>query len=393
MNVLDSSMAYRAICSVNAGLLAYCKFLSANDTGNTGAHQAGIYIAKSAISILFNEPGNKGQNLDRLVSIIWQDDFTTKSRFIYYGRETRDEYRITRFGQEFPYLKPNHTGDLFVLIKMNEDEYKGYVLETEEDINNFLEAFNIGPTDTGTLIQKETLRAETKLDMKFAEYISSLCVDFPISSDMSATARQLFNMVNNHEENITLNPDLELISWVDAEFRLFRRLELERYGHLILQGFSSMEQFVEVANTVLNRRKSRAGKSLENHLSAIFDGNELKYSAQPVTEGNKRPDFLFPSQKAYHDSNYPTEDLIFLGAKTTCKDRWRQIINEANRIRVKHLFTLQQGISPQQMDEMAEEKIILIVPKQYINTYPKEKRDCIWTLKKFIDYAKEKSGV
>ena len=62
-----------------------------------------------------------------------------------------------------------------------------------------------------------------------------------------------------------------------------------------------MDEFVRVANVVLNRRKSRAGKSLEHHLSAIFDGNGIEYSSQAVTEGNKKPDFLFPSQEAYHD--------------------------------------------------------------------------------------------
>jgi hypothetical protein len=162
---------------------------------------------------------------------------------------------------------------------------------------------------------------------------------------------------------------------------------------MVMQGFSSIEHFLEVANTVLNRRKSRAGKSLENHLSAIFEGNELVFASQPFTEGNKRPDFLFPSQDAYRDIRFPEGKLIFLGAKTTCKDRWRQVINEANRIRVKHLFTLQQGISPQQLDEMTEENVKLVVPKQYINTYPKEYRDSIWTLKDFIDFVKETEGI
>lgn len=111
-----------------------------------------------------------------------------------------------------------------------------------------------------------------------------------------------------------------------------------------------------------------------------------------TTLGNKRPDFIFPDETAYHDLSFPTDKLIFLGAKTTCKDRWRQIINEANRIERKHLFTLQQGISAQQLKEMAGERITLVVPQPYIDTYPKEKRDEIWSLKKFIAYAKEKTG-
>lgn len=384
--------AFKAIQAVNNGQLAYCKFLSANDTGDTGAHQAGIYIAKPAISILFDAPGVKGGNRDKHVKIRWQDDFVTDGRFIYYGNGTRNEYHITRFGRGFPYLKPEHTGDLFVFVKMSEDDYSGYVLETEDKINAFLDAFGMSPTDTGTLIQKDALKSATRADIEIQRFIAMLKADFPASAEMSGMARDIFHTVYNHMENITRNPDKQLISWIEMEYRLFRSIEFVRYGDMITKGFASVEQFIEVANIVLNRRKSRAGRSLEHHLAAMFDGNALRYTAQPRTEGNKRPDFIFPDETAYHDMSFPTGKLIFLGAKTTCKDRWRQIINEANRIDHKHLFTLQQGISAQQLEEMAGERITLVVPQPYIETYPKEKRDGIWSLKKFITYAGEKTG-
>ena len=40
------SFAEQAINAVSKGQLSFCKFLSANDTGLTGGHQAGIYISK-----------------------------------------------------------------------------------------------------------------------------------------------------------------------------------------------------------------------------------------------------------------------------------------------------------------------------------------------------------
>ena len=149
-----------------------------------------------------------------------------------------------------------------------------------------------------------------------------------------------------------------------------------------------------MANIVLNRRKSRAGKSLENHLAAIFDGNRLEYSAQAVTEGNKKPDFIFPSKEAYHDIKFPTDKLVSLAAKTTCKDRWRQILNEADRLKgkPKYLFTLQQGISSAQMDEMHEENVVLVVPQPYIKTYPADRQNRIMTLLQFIQYLKVMEG-
>lgn len=390
---MDSvSNAVKAIEAVNSGEIAYCKFLSANDTGDTGAHQAGIYIAKNAISILFDDAGKKGENKEKFVKIQWQNDFSTDSRFIYYGKGTRNEYRITRFDRGFPYLKTEHTGDLFVLVKRSKEDYSGYVLETEDEINEFLAAFGMSPADTGSIIQKSDITSETKTDLAMMQFIETLTSDFPTSVEMSATARKIYNAIYDHEENIILNPDKELISWVGMEYSLFRKIEYVRYGDQISRGFSSVDQFIEVANAVLNRRKSRAGKSLEHHLAAVFDGNSMRYEPQPITEGNKRPDFLFPGSKEYHNSVFPSDQLIFLGAKTTCKDRWRQVINEADRIRVKHLFTLQQGISTQQLDEMEAAQVILVVPEPYIGTYPKEKRDSIWTLRKFIEYAKEKTS-
>jgi hypothetical protein len=156
-----------------------------------------------------------------------------------------------------------------------------------------------------------------------------------------------------------------------------------------------VDEFVMMANKVLNRRKSRAGKSLEHHLAAIFDGNDIRYTAQAVTEGNKRPDFIFPSEEDYHNAEFSIEKLCSLAAKTTCKDRWRQVLNEADRFtgRNKYLCTMQQGISAAQMDEMAAEKVILVVPKDYIKTYPEDRRDRIWTISKFVEYVREMEGL
>ena len=187
------------------------------------------------------------------------------------------------------------------------------------------------------------------------------------------------------------NPDKKIIEWINVEYSLFRAIEQSRYGSVVNAGFSSVEEFVKLANTVLNRRKSRAGKSLEHHLEAIFDANKIRYTSQAVTEGNKKPDFIFPSQEAYQDINFATEKLVSLAAKTTCKDRWRQVLNEANRLRDKDKFlcTLQQGVSPAQMDEMQEEQVILVVPKPYISSYPKDRQDRIWTISRFVKYVKE----
>ena len=388
----DSMLAIQAALK---GQAVFCKFLAANDTGSTGAHQAGIYISKPSIPILFDEPGVKGENKEKWVKVKWHDDFETDTRFIYYGQGTRNEYRITNFGRGFPFLRPEYTGALFVFVKCDDENYQGFVLNTEEDINQFLDAFGISPTETNRLIETSLVRPEEHEKVAIEEFISSLTVDFPSSEEMSAAARRIQDTVFDHQEFIRTNPDRKLLDWTDAEYRLFRALEYARYGEMISNGFASVEDFIATANQVLNRRKSRAGKSLEHHLSAIFDGNGLQYQEQAITEGNKKPDFLFPSQEAYHNPVFPADKLISLAAKTTCKDRWRQVINEADRLRGKDKFlcTLQQGISAAQMDEMQAEQVVLVVPKPYIATYPRERQDRIWTLDKFVCYVREVEGL
>lgn len=368
---------------------AFCKFLSANDAGATGAHQAGILISLKASSMLFRENLQNENILKRVVKIKWNNDFSTDSCFTYYS--SKKELRITQFGKGFPFLKPENTGALFVLTKESDDDYNGYFLEREQEIDEFLNTFNISPTDTNNIIDTLEAPAEVREKSIIQEYISNFRVEFPASEVMSYVARHVHRRIYGHADYSVSNPDNVIIEWTNMEYKLFRYLEHERYNDVITKGFKSVDEFVSMANMVLNRRKSRAGKSLEHHLAAIFDDNQIVYTSQAVTEGKKRPDFIFPSEEDYHNMSFPVDKLASLAAKTTCKDRWRQVINEADRLRdkPKYLCTLQQGISPTQMDEMQAANVVLVVPKPYISSYPKDKRDRLWTIAKFVNYIRE----
>ena len=367
----------------------FCKFLSANDAGATGAHQAGILISLKASTMLFRENLQNENILKRIVKIKWNNDFSTDSCFTYYS--SKKELRITQFGKGFPFLKPENTGALFVLTKESDDDYNGYFLEREQEIDEFLNTFNISPTDTNNIIDISEAPVEVREKNIIQEYISNFREEFPASEVMSYVARHVYKRIYGHADYSASNPDNVIIEWTNMEYKLFRYLEHERYNDVITKGFKSVDEFVSMANMVLNRRKSRAGKSLEHHLAAIFDDNQILYTSQAVTEGKKRPDFIFPSEEDYHNMSFPVDKLASLAAKTTCKDRWRQVINEADRLRdkPKYLCTLQQGISPTQMDEMQAENVILVVPKPYINSYPKDKRNRLWTIAKFVNYIRE----
>lgn len=361
----------------------FFKYISANDTGSTGAHQAGFYMPKDIWPLFFKKPGQKGENKDSWVKIRWSNRIETDSRFIWYGKGTRSEYRLTN---GFTFLEDENVGDILILIKKEEDFFNAYLLNTEDEIDAFLGAFNLSPNDAYKL-QIPSKKYESDLSDLFIEWIASLKVDFPESKIISAKAREFANRAMNRSN---ANYDNVLLSWIDTEYSLFKYIENDRYKEYIIKPFDSVESLVMTANSILNRRKSRAGHSLENHLSYIFNENMIPYSAQAVTEQNKKPDFIFPDIELYRKITFPGNEMTFLAVKTTCKDRWRQILNEADKIEVKYLFTLQQGISSKQLDEMDKYNVRLVVPEKYKKDYPKDFIPKIMNLHGYIDYLKQK---
>lgn len=391
---MNSDVAAKAIEAVLKGYPSYCKFLSANDSGETGGHQSGILISKSAKAMFWTDDELRENHiLKKHGRIRWQDDYDTDCTFTWYA--SKNELRITGFGRGKSPLTSEFTGALFVMVKDSEEDYRGYLLNTDDDIGQFLDAFGLTPAETNRPLKTDGINPKIREKLAIDSFIDTLKVEFPASADMSKAARNIQYQVYMNRSLAVNDPDSILLRWTEQEYTIFRAIEHARYGDIVAGGFSSVEDFVVMANQVLNRRKSRAGKSLEHHLAAIFDENKICYTAQAVTEGNKKPDFLFPSEEAYHDMTFTVEKLCTLAAKTTCKDRWRQILNEANRLREenKYLCTMQQGISAAQMDEMETEKVILVVPKAYHTAYPKEKRDRIWTLGKFVNYVREMEGI
>ena len=145
------------------------------------------------------------------------------------------------------------------------------------------------------------------------------------------------------------DPDDVVIEYYDRSYLLFKLYERAVIQHdydaapFVSDGVIDVDSFTSFYTSVRNRRMSRAGKVLEIHIAHILDARGIEYEAQAKTENGKKPDFLFPSQAAYEDPAFPEEQLRMLASKTSIKDRFRQVADEANRIRDKHLFTLTPG--------------------------------------------------
>lgn len=208
---------------------------------------------------------------------------------------------------------------------------------------------------------------------------------FPRTDVFSAFARDLTDDCDPIED-----PDGALMAWLEREEALFRALERHLVRDRLCAGFGEdVDAFVAFSLSVQNRRKSRVGRALEHHVRAILDANRISYSHGETTERASRPDFLFPSIAAYRDFCFPPDRLRMLAVKSTCKDRWRQILVEAERIAEKHLLTLEPGISVSQTDEMIAHRVCLVVPASVHATYLDSQRAQLQTVSGLLNIARD----
>ena len=100
----------------------YEKALTANDTGETGGHQAGVHIPKSQADLLALLPALDPSIKNPDSWIVAQDEqgIDWQFRYIYYNNKihdaggTRNEYRITHMTQYFRAVGAK-AGDILVL--------------------------------------------------------------------------------------------------------------------------------------------------------------------------------------------------------------------------------------------------------------------------------------
>lgn len=359
----ELSIVEQAVSDAGNSRLVFWKFLSADDTGDNGDHhQAGIYIAPQHYQILFDTPGCRGSNQEKWVTITWQGQFQTQSCFVYCGQQTGNEYRITNFDSGFPFLQPAYTGALFLLIRLDDTHYQAWVFNTDDEIDEITANLNIDIAQNSSLLGADAVvqddpAEKEELRMLIAPYAVD---DFPDSLTISLLAQKF--VMQRLQSPAALEPDRLLEMLLSADYKVFRVIEEAVCLPALKKGFTNMESFLTLADTILDRRKSRAEKTLKHQVAVIFKAFNLDTQVQTK------------------------EDQIPLAVRSTCKDGWRQILNEADQTRnqTKYLLTLQQGISSCQLQAMAQEKVQLIVPRHYIKSYPPEWREHIWSLSDFI---------
>ena len=314
---------------------------------------------------------------------------------------TRSEYRMYFSGNQV--IDNANEGDLLLIGKLIKSDAlivivakKNSTLETQllwlfqlgtKDLDTFfVQSFNdLSKTElefASKIIIKnidESLLLEEKTDVE-GSLIQKYADGFPSTKELSELA---YDLIKDDIDAIN-NPDESLILLWEKELSIFKMLEKNYVEKVIRVGFQNVDDFLGYSLKIQNTRKSRAGKAFENHLARLFAENHIKYDNNKVTENNCKPDFIFPGITCYHDSRFPNAKLTMLGVKTTCKDRWRQILSEAVKIRNKHLATLEPSISENQTYEMKVNNITLVLPSSLHQTYTVNQQKDLMTIKDFI---------
>ena len=387
------------------GIVWYAKRLAANDTLATNAHQAGPYIPKEFLFEVLpalNRPDIENPDVFFDLYIDSHADHRNV-RAVWYNNKlrggTRNEARLTNFGGAASVLlDPDSTGALAVFAFVPVEDGSGVQCHvwvcggegTEADL--FEE--RLGPVEPKRPVVWWPGTTAPYLDLFSGQSRTArscwLTADQIPEGWLTAfpTGREIIGKTIELRTLSGVAPDVRLLKRRDCEFEVFRSVEEATYLPLITQGFDSVDRFLGLANTILQSRKARSGRSLEYHTVQIFQEDGLvegtQFSHGPVIENGRRPDFLFPTVEAYNTAEFPTNRLRMLAAKTTCKDRWRQILNEAARIERKHLLTLQEGVSENQFREMNEAGVTLVVPTGLHGSYPEPVRPHLVTLEEFI---------
>lgn len=294
-------------------------------------------------------------------------------------------------------------GDLLVIGKRTDGSVLVIVAEAESTVANQIR-WLFGFSDLAH--PGFSVKAEVESDQVKLEYAASLVLDligveretppaaeslldsilgkfgagFPPTREFSAFARDSLKIDSRDD------PDAALVAWMDREEVLFRALERHIIGDRLQKGFGEdVDSFISFSLSVQNRRKSRVGYALENHLEAVFQQHGIRHDRTQTTEHKSKPDFLFPGVAEYRDVAFPPGRLTVLGVKTTCKDRWRQVLAEADRIEHKHLLTLEPGISEHQTNEMRGKNLSLVLPNSIHDSYTARQRAWLMDVKSFIN--------
>lgn len=198
-----------------------------------------------------------------------------------------------------------------------------------------------------------TLYTEFKSKMPTNE---ELCV---IMADLILQNMTAKHIKSNFSEILYRMHDEVYRSYLENEKNIGNEIILTYFPEIKNDPFNALNEFYM---SIFQSRKSRAGKAFEYIIRTLFKRLNYSFSEQVNIDGAK-PDFVLPSEEFF--KNRPMDSVIFT-AKRTLRERWRQVVTEANKGYAFFLATIDTGVSMNQIQNMAEHKVYMVVPKKLI---------------------------
>lgn len=135
--------------------------------------------------------------------------------------------------------------------------------------------------------------------------------------------------------------------------------------------------FYELAKSVTQSRRSRAGTEFETTIAKIMEGYGYSYSSQSQlgqrifeTGGlGKKVDGIVPSMEAFTVNR---RKCIITTMKTTIRERWQEVVEEINRTNIPSIFllTLDEGITENVLTLMNNHNMTLVTYKDIKDRHP-----------------------
>lgn len=388
------------------------------------AHQGGILIPDEYTGRIFprREIGSgrgKDYVADRYYRIhtFWMDqsgawteqyegiDWRRQSKF---GRSYKDrpEMRITGGlpGSLFADLTP---GSLFVAARRKGSRYgKEYhyfctVIDAEDqEYSEFLERFVILPPPSAGVIDLRDFRPEpfatpdeiaTDLLMKPAQL---QLIEAPAAPPKLPNVNELVDLtIREYESRIdqdlrkflgsAAKPGNVFREIMELGFEILKReqkkvyplrlfsvlgselLKKELTQQLLIDILSDkLEDVRKVFKSLNNSVFSIAGNTFERYIRMWLESCSIPFEKGRV-DGERSPDFILPAIAYYMNAKKRRrDDAMLLSAKTTCRERYTEILSEGSLVDTRYLATLDNAVPAKSIRKMAGFQIFMIVTER-----------------------------
>lgn len=404
----------------------FIKKLSRNDCvwadGAEFGHQNGVYIPREIretdfFPALRNINPAKPHIFETPFSTFWPEtgEFKTSNLKHYSNKGT--EMHFTGVPKEYfaeltpaslligGVLKRSHSEShhWFMVIDSASDEAE--ILETMFDLNADFHFGIFTPESVSRAPQDESAQLIEELSASLksgnlTSFIASVS-QLPPSSLLASQAQQEYlsqHRLKKLDPYVIENPgDAIMKISRDIEYKLYKRAELRHRAAEVVRIITEkntdlvtavVRGFPELDATFLSasqHRKSRAGRSFEQHIGQLLTDGNISFEEQAVT-GGRRPDFVLPSMITLTDATRSFDDALVLSAKTTLRERWKQIALEKFNCSL-FLATVDDRVSADAINDMQRQEICLVVPeslKKAKETCYKNKENVI-TFRAFFD--------